>query len=130
MFTRSEADSKVPVDPAPAKVSRFKIFRILNLASVAIALSGCAVPLRRRDGPSKFAVSRYRRANFWLSLHRSRPMIEPSPPLSMDFSGSNLRRSATTDDGMLDRMAVPSDSKYRKTVNMQYMALGAGGGRS
>jgi hypothetical protein len=57
MLARFEADSNAAVDSVPAGISRSKIFRILNLALIALALSGCAIPLRESDGPSKSAGS-------------------------------------------------------------------------
>ena len=53
MLARFAADSSAAVDSVPPGVSRSKTFRILNLAMIALALSGCAIPLRESDGPSK-----------------------------------------------------------------------------
>ncbi len=53
MLARFAADSSAAVDSVPPGVSRSKILSILNLALIALALSGCAIPLRESDGPSK-----------------------------------------------------------------------------
>ncbi len=57
MLAQFDADSNAAADLVPAEVSRSKIFRILNLGLIALALSGCAIPLRESDGPSKSAGS-------------------------------------------------------------------------
>lgn len=57
MLAQFEAGSNAAVDAVPAGVSRSKIFRILNLGLIALAVSGCAIPLRESDGPSKSAGS-------------------------------------------------------------------------
>jgi len=53
MLARFAADSSAVVDSVPAGVSRSKIFRTINLILIALALSGCTIPLRESDGPSK-----------------------------------------------------------------------------
>ncbi len=59
MLARFEAGSNAVVDSVPAgisrsKISRSNIFRAINLILIALALSGCAVPLRESDRSSEF----------------------------------------------------------------------------
>lgn len=64
MLAQSEAVSNatigvVSVGSSRPKVSRSSILRTINLTLIALALSGCAVPLRESDRLSEF-VGRWR----------------------------------------------------------------------
>jgi hypothetical protein len=51
MLARLEAISNAVVVSVPARVSRSRIFRMLNLAPIAAAFSGWAVPCGRAMAP-------------------------------------------------------------------------------